>query len=221
MEQVPQRLECFDISHSQGECTVAYCVVFDQNGPLKTDYRLYNIEGVTAGDDYGAMRQVLERRYRKLESGDGKRPDLVLIDGGEGQLNVARTVFEALAITDIPLIGVAKGETRKAGMEVLIDALTGEQFRLPPSSPALHLIQHIRDESHRFAISGHRQRRDKKRRTSTLEGIEGIGPKKRRDLIRYFGGLQGIRNASVDEIAKVKGIGRNLAEALYAALHNE
>ncbi|SFM25430.1 excinuclease ABC subunit UvrC [Marinobacter zhejiangensis] len=221
LDATPSRMECFDVSHSHGENTVASCVVFDENGPLKSDYRLYNIEGVTAGDDYAAMRQVLTRRYQKLAAGDGKRPDLVFIDGGKGQLNIAREVFESLNISDIPLIGVAKGVTRRAGMEQLIDALTGDVFRVPADSPALHLIQHIRDESHRFAITGHRARRDKKRRQSTLEGIEGVGPKRRRDLIRYFGGIQEIRKASVDEIAKVRGISKSLADSIYAALHNE
>ena len=221
LAETPSRMECFDISHSHGENTVASCVVFDENGPLKSDYRLYNIQDVTAGDDYAAMRQVLSRRYRKLAAGEGKRPDLVFIDGGKGQLNVARQVFEELEISDIPLIGVAKGVTRRAGMEQLIDAMTGDVFRVPADSPALHLIQHIRDESHRFAITGHRARRDKKRRQSTLEGIEGIGAKRRRELIRYFGGIQEIRKASIDEIAKVQGVSRNLAETVYAALHDE
>lgn len=218
---IPARMECFDISHSHGESTVASCVVFDENGPLKSDYRLYNIEDVKAGDDYAAMRQVLTRRYRKLAAGEGKRPDLVFIDGGKGQLNIAREVFETLGISDIPLIGVAKGVTRRAGMEQLIDAMTGRVFRVPADSPALHLIQHIRDESHRFAITGHRHRRDRKRRQSTLEGIEGIGPKRRRELIRYFGGIQEIRKASVEEIAKVRGISKALAETIYTALHDE
>ncbi|MAL96906.1 excinuclease ABC subunit UvrC [Hydrocarboniclastica marina] len=221
LEQIPQRMECFDISHSSGENTVASCVVFDENGPLKSDYRIYNIEGVAAGDDYAAMGQVLERRYRKLKTGEGRRPDLVFIDGGKGQLNIAREVFQRLGIDDVPLIGVAKGATRRAGMETLVDALTDASFRVPPDSPALHLIQYIRDEAHRFAITGHRQRRDKKRRQSTLEGIEGVGPKRRRELIRYFGGLQEIRKASIDEIAKVRGMSRPLAETVYAALHNE
>ena len=221
LAETPSRMECFDISHSHGENTVASCVVFDESGPLKSDYRLYNIDGVKAGDDYAAMRQVLSRRYRKLVAGEGKRPDLVFIDGGKGQLNVAREVFEELGISDIPLIGVAKGVTRRAGMEQLIDAMTGDVFRVPADSPALHLIQHIRDESHRFAITGHRLRRDKKRRQSTLEGIEGVGPKRRRELIRYFGGIQEIRKASVDEIAKVQGISKTLAETIYAALHDE
>ena len=221
LAETPSRMECFDVSHSHGENTVASCVVFDENGPLKSDYRLYNIEGVTAGDDYAAMRQVLSRRYRKLATGEGKRPDLVFIDGGKGQLNIAREVFEELQISDIPLIGVAKGVTRRAGMEQLIDAMTDAVFRVPADSPALHLIQHIRDESHRFAITGHRARRDKKRRQSTLEGIEGVGAKRRRELIRYFGGIQEIRKASVDEIAKVQGISKVLADNIYAALHDE
>jgi excinuclease ABC subunit C len=221
LEATPARMECFDISHSHGENTVASCVVFDENGPVKSDYRLYNIEGETAGDDYGAMRQVLSRRYTRLKAGEGKKPDLVFIDGGKGQLNIARDVFEKLQVQNVTLIGVAKGVTRRAGMEQLIDALTDQVFRVPSDSPALHLIQHIRDESHRFAITGHRARRDKKRRQSTLEGIDGIGAKRRRDLIRYFGGIQGIRKASVDEITKVKGVSRRLAESLYAALHNE
>lgn len=221
LAETPARMECFDVSHSHGENTVASCVVFDENGPLKSDYRLYNIEGVTAGDDYAAMRQVLTRRYRRLVNGEGKRPSLVFIDGGKGQLNIAREVFEELGISDIPLIGVAKGVTRRAGMEQLIDAMTGDVFRVPADSPALHLIQHIRDESHRFAITGHRARRDKKRRQSTLEGIEGVGPKRRRELIRYFGGIQEIRKASVDEMTKVQGISKSLAESIYAALHDE
>ncbi|WP_404363008.1 excinuclease ABC subunit UvrC [Marinobacter sp.] len=221
LAETPGRMECFDISHSQGEHTVASCVVFDENGPLKSDYRLYNIEGEIAGDDYGAMRQVLTRRYKRMMSGEGKRPDLVFIDGGKGQLGVAREVFDALGIDDIPLIGVAKGVTRRAGMEQLIDALTGDLYRVPADSPALHLIQHIRDESHRFAITGHRKGRDKKRRQSTLEGIDGVGARRRRELIRYFGGIQEIRKAGIDEIAKVKGISKSLAESIYAALHNE
>jgi len=221
LPQTPARMECFDISHSQGENTVASCVVFDENGPLKSDYRLYNIEGVTGGDDYAAMQQVLTRRYKRMVSGEGKRPDLVFIDGGKGQLGIAKAVFDELGISDIPLIGVAKGVTRRAGMEQLIDAMTDAVFRVPADSPALHLIQHIRDESHRFAITGHRARRDKKRRSSTLEGIEGVGPKRRRDLIRYFGGIQDLKKASVEEMSKVQGISRKLAETIYAVLHDE
>lgn len=221
LAETPSRMECFDISHSHGENTVASCVVFDENGPLKSDYRLYNIRDIKAGDDYGAMRQVLTRRYRRMVAGEGKRPDLVFIDGGKGQLNIAREVFDELGVSDIPLIGVAKGVTRRAGMEQLIDAMTDDVFRVPADSPALHLIQHIRDESHRFAITGHRKGRDKKRRQSTLEEIEGVGPKRRRELIRYFGGIQALRKASVGEMAKVNGISKALAETIYAALHDE
>ena len=221
LAETPSRMECFDVSHSHGENTVASCVVFDENGPLKSDYRLYNIEGITGGDDYAAMRQVLTRRYKRLVAGEGKRPSLVFIDGGIGQLNIAREVFELLEITDIPLIGVAKGAARRAGMEQLIDAVTGRVFRVPANSPGLHLIQHIRDESHRFAITGHRARRDKKRRQSTLEGIEGVGPKRRRDLIRYFGGIQELLKAGIDEMIKIPGISKALAETIYAALHDE
>ncbi|MEH6355013.1 MAG: helix-hairpin-helix domain-containing protein, partial [Marinobacter sp.] len=221
LAETPARMECFDVSHSHGENTVASCVVFDENGPLKSDYRLYNIEGITGGDDYAAMRQVLTRRYKRLVAGEGKRPSLVFIDGGIGQLNIAREVFESLKIKDIPLIGVAKGAARRAGMEQLIDAVTGRVFRVPADSPGLHLIQHIRDESHRFAITGHRARRDKKRRQSTLEGIEGVGPKRRRDLIRYFGGIQELLKAGIDEMIKIPGISKALAETIYAALHDE
>jgi excinuclease ABC subunit C len=221
LAETPERMECFDVSHSHGENTVASCVVFDENGPLKSDYRLYNIEGITGGDDYAAMRQVLTRRYKRLVAGEGKRPSLVFIDGGMGQLNIAREVFESLKLTDIPLIGVAKGAARRAGMEQLIDAVTGRVFRVPANSPGLHLIQHIRDESHRFAITGHRARRDKKRRQSTLEGIEGVGPKRRRDLIRYFGGIQELLKAGIDEMIKIPGISKALAETIYEALHDE
>jgi excinuclease ABC subunit C len=221
LAETPTRMECFDVSHSHGENTVASCVVFDENGPLKSDYRLYNIEGITGGDDYAAMRQVLTRRYKRLVAGEGKRPSLVFIDGGTGQLNIAREVFESLDLTDIPLIGVAKGAARRVGMEQLIDAVTGRVFRVPANSPGLHLIQHIRDESHRFAITGHRARRDKKRRQSTLEGIEGVGPKRRRDLIRYFGGIQELLKAGIDEMIKIPGISKALAETIYAALHDE
>ena len=221
LAETPTRMECFDVSHSHGENTVASCVVFDENGPLKSDYRLYNIEGITGGDDYAAMRQVLTRRYKRLVAGEGKRPSLVFIDGGTGQLNIAREIFESLDLTDIPLIGVAKGAARRVGMEQLIDAVTGRVFRVPANSPGLHLIQHIRDESHRFAITGHRARRDKKRRQSTLEGIEGVGPKRRRDLIRYFGGIQELLKAGIDEMIKIPGISKALAETIYAALHDE
>ncbi|UZW76103.1 excinuclease ABC subunit UvrC [Alkalimarinus sediminis] len=223
MNEVPKRIECFDISHSSGEKTVASCVVFNDQGPFKADYRIYNIDGITAGDDYAAMRQVLTRRYKKLKSGEGKWPDIVLIDGGKGQLGVAVEVFESLQLTGIQLVGVAKGATRKAGFETLI-LPKGEGDRtlnLSADSPALHLIQHVRDEAHRFAITGHRQRRDKVRKTSTLENIDGIGPKRRRELLKYFGGLQEVKKASAEEIAKVPGISKTIAVIIYDHLHSD
>ena len=221
LPELPQRLECFDISHSSGEATVASCVVFDTNGPLKSDYRRFNIEGITAGDDYAAMHQALTRRYTRIKSGDAKMPDILFIDGGKGQVSQAVDVLTELQITDLLVIGVAKGTTRKAGFEYLYRPDTGEEFVMPADSSALHLIQHIRDESHRFAITGHKQRRDKKRRVSVLEGIPGVGPKKRRDLLRHFGGWQEVRNASINELQKVQGISKNLAETIHAALHDD
>ncbi|WP_462383777.1 excinuclease ABC subunit UvrC [Pseudomonas sp. Marseille-QA0892] len=221
MDEPPQRMECFDISHSSGEATVASCVVFGPEGPLKSDYRRYNIEGVTAGDDYAAMRQALTRRFSKAKDGEGKLPDILLVDGGKGQLAMAKEVLLDLAVPDLTLLGVAKGVTRKPGLETLYLDDIDNEFTLPGDSPALHLIQQIRDEAHRFAITGHRARRGKTRRTSTLEGIDGVGPKRRRDLLKYFGGLQEVSRASVDEIAKAPGISKKLAESIYAALHSE
>lgn len=220
LDEPPQRLECFDISHSSGELTVASCVVFDANGPLKSDYRRFNIEGITAGDDYAAMEQALQRRYTRLQKGEGKLPDVLLIDGGKGQLAKAVAVLAELGVTGVKVVGVAKGTTRKAGFETLFDADTGVEIVLASDSPALHLIQHIRDESHRFAITGHKQRRDKKRKTSTLEGIPGIGATKRRELLRHFGGLQEIQRASINDLARVNGISQRLAEDIYAFFHN-
>ncbi|RYZ82645.1 MAG: excinuclease ABC subunit UvrC, partial [Moraxellaceae bacterium] len=190
LDDIPQRMECFDISHSSGELTVASCVVFDTNGPLKSDYRRFNIEGITPGDDYAAMQQALERRYTRLKKGEGKMPDILLIDGGKGQLSIAKAVLAELGVDDVLMIGVAKGSTRKAGFETLYNAQTDTEIVLNNDSPALHLIQHIRDEAHRFAITGHKQRRDKKRRTSTLEDIPGVGATRRRELLRHFGGIQ-------------------------------
>ena len=219
LDNMPQRLECFDISHTQGEATVASCVVFDTNGPLKTDYRRFNIEDITPGDDYAAMEQALTRRYTRLKKGEGKIPDVLLIDGGKGQLNKARAVLEELQLTDIILMGVSKGPDRKAGLETLYLDSVDQTIKLPMNSPALHLIQHIRDESHRFAIAGHRNKRGKKRHQSLLEGIEGIGPKRRKALLNHFGGIQEIQRASAADIARVQGISRNQAEIIYAALH--
>ncbi|MGC3872847.1 excinuclease ABC subunit UvrC [Halomonas sp. GXIMD04776] len=219
METTPARLECFDISHSHGEATVASCVVFDQDGPVKSDYRRFNIEGVAAGDDYAAMRQALTRRFKRLQQGEGKCPDILLVDGGKGQLNMAREVFDELKISHIRLVGVAKGTTRKPGLETLFLETVDNSLSLEGSSAALHLVQHIRDEAHRFAITGHRQRRDKARRTSTLQDIPGVGPKRRRELLRFFGGLQGVRHASREELARVPGISVSMATSIHQALH--
>ncbi len=215
----PERLECFDISHSSGEATVASCVVFGQEGAIKADYRRFNIEGVTAGDDYAAMHQALTRRFKRALDGEGKLPDILLIDGGKGQLTMAQQVLTELGL-NLTLLGVAKGVTRKPGLETLYLNDSEHQFTLPSHSPALHLIQQIRDESHRFAITGHRNRRDKARRTSKLEEIAGIGAKRRRELLTYFGGMQEINRASLDEIAKVPGISHKLAEQIYDTLHS-
>ncbi|MFC0267567.1 excinuclease ABC subunit UvrC [Kushneria aurantia] len=219
MAEPPHRLECFDISHSQGEATVASCVVFDQNGPIKSDYRRFNIEGVAAGDDYAAMRQALTRRYKRIQSGEVPRPDVLIVDGGKGQLNMAREVFEEQGVFDILLLGVAKGTSRKPGLETLFIDTVERSMTLEGASGALHLIQHIRDEAHRFAITGHRQRRDKARRSSTLQDIPGIGPRRRRELLRHFGGLQGIQSASKDDLARVPGINERLAAQIHQALH--
>ena len=221
LDETPQRLECFDISHSSGELTVASCVVFDTNGPLKSDYRRFNIDGITPGDDYAAMEQALTRRYTRLQNGEGKLPDILLIDGGKGQLGKAKEVLAELGVNSVQLIGVAKGSTRKAGFETLFDGETGAEIVLPGDSPALHLIQHIRDESHRFAITGHKQRRDKKRKTSTLEDVPGIGATRRRELLRHFGGLQEVQNASINDLARVNGISQRLAEDIYAFFHSD
>ncbi|EHJ92308.1 excinuclease ABC subunit UvrC [Vreelandella boliviensis] len=219
LAETPQRLECFDISHSHGEATVASCVVFDHQGPRKSDYRHFRIEGVAAGDDYAAMQQALTRRLKRVKNGEAVAPDILIVDGGKGQLNMAREVFKQLDITNIILLGVAKGTTRKAGLESLFVETADNPLDLDPASPALHLIQHIRDESHRFAIAGHRAQRDKARRTSTLQDIPGIGPKRRRELLRFFGGLQGVQKASRDELARVPGINASLAESIYRALN--
>ena len=219
LELTPTRMECFDISHSSGEATVASCVVFDSNGARKADYRKFNIEGITGGDDYAAMQQVLERRYRRLSKGEGTLPDVLFIDGGKGQVTQAKQVLEQFELTSVKIVGVAKGATRKAGFETLVDGDTGAESQLRGDNPALHLIQQIRDEAHRFAISGHRGRRNKARRQSTLEGIGGVGAKRRRDLLRHFGSIRGVENASVDELCKVDGISATLAQTIYDHLH--
>ena len=220
LEEMPGRLECFDISHTSGEATVASCVVFDQNGPLKSDYRRFNIDGITPGDDYAAMSQALSRRYTRIKKGEGLLPDILFIDGGKGQLSEAEKIFEELQIEGVTLVGIAKGPTRKAGLESLILS-GGPELNLAQDNPGLHLIQHIRDESHRFAITAHRTRRGKKRTESVLQGIDGVGPKRRRSLLRHFGGSAQVASASLEELAKVEGISRILAEHIYATLHNQ
>ena len=221
LPQMPERLECFDISHTNGEATVASCVVFDQGGPKKSDYRSFNIEGITAGDDYAAMTQAITRRYTRLKENQGVMPDVLIVDGGKGQLTQATQVLSELQLQDLFVLGVAKGETRKAGFERLFNGWTGQEIVLPTDSSALHLLQHIRDESHRFAITGHRARRNKKRTQSSLQQIEGVGPKRRQALLRHFGGMQDLAKASVDELAKVKGISNQMANLIYRSLRGE
>ena len=213
------RIECFDISHTQGEATVASCVVYQGNGMRKSEYRRFNIKDVQPGDDYAAIRQVVMRRYEKVANGDSMAPSLILIDGGKGQVSSALSALEELGLSHLPMIGVAKGEARKPGLEILVFPDGREPVQLAPEHPALHLIQEIRDEAHRFAISGHRAQRSKTRRTSRLDDIAGIGPKRRKALISHFGGLQGITNAGIDQLTAVPGISRELAEIIYTALH--
>ncbi|MGB0474173.1 MAG: excinuclease ABC subunit UvrC [Porticoccaceae bacterium] len=221
LEQTPQRLECFDISHSSGEATVASCVVFDTNGPLKSDYRKFNIEGITQGDDYAAMEQAVRRRFTRLIKSEAKLPDILVIDGGKGQLGIVKDILNDLGVIGVLLLGIAKGTTRKPGLETLILADQENRVIAKPQTSALHLLQQIRDEAHRFAITGHKQRRDKKRRTSPLEGIAGVGPKRRRDLLKHFGGIAEVKKASVADLAKVPNISKKVAEAIYSALYNE
>jgi excinuclease ABC subunit C len=200
-----------------GEATVASCVVFDSNGPLKSDYRRFNIEGVAAGDDYGAMEQALRRRYTRLKQGEGKLPDVLVIDGGAGQVARAEEVLGQLQVDDVAVLGIAKGPTRKPGFEKFL--LGGAEVRLTPQGDAVMLLQQIRDEAHRFAITGHRQRRQKARRHSELDDISGVGPKRRRELLTHFGAMSALKGASIEEIAKVPGISRKLAQDIYATLH--
>jgi excinuclease ABC subunit C len=213
------RIECFDISHTQGESTVASCVVYQGNDMRKSEYRRFNIKDVRPGDDYAAMRQAVSRRYEKVGGGEGVAPSLILIDGGKGQVGAAASALEELGLSHLAMLGVAKGEGRKPGLETLIFPDEREPVQLPAEHPALHLIQEIRDEAHRFAISGHRLRRSKTRKTSRLEDIGGVGPRRRKALIAHFGGLQGIVNAGIDQLGAVPGISRDMAEKIYAALH--
>lgn len=221
LPQMPERLECFDISHSSGEATVASCVVFDQSGPKKSDYRTFNIEGITGGDDYAAMTQALTRRYTRLKENQGVMPDVLIVDGGKGQITQAIQVLSELQLQDLYVLGVAKGETRKAGFERLFNGWSGAEIALADDSSALHLLQHIRDESHRFAITGHRARRNKKRTQSSIQQIDGVGPKRRQALLSHFGGMQALAKASVDELAKVKGISPDMADNIYRSLRGE
>lgn len=216
---VPQRLECFDISHTRGEATVASCVVFDREGPRSADYRRFNIEGITAGDDYAALRQALSRRYHRLSKGEGVLPDLLVIDGGKGQLAQATAVLEEMGMGQITVLGIAKGAERKAGKETLFLAGRRTPVIPVPASPALHLLQHIRDEAHRFAIASHRQRRLKGRRLSPLEAIPGLGPKRRQKLLIQLGGLQEVARAGVEDLARVQGISPALAQRIYDSFH--
>ena len=214
-----ERIECFDISHTMGEATVASCVVFDKGNMQNSEYRRYNITGITPGDDYAAMRDALTRRYKKIAAGEGKLPDLIFIDGGKGQLGVAVEVMQEIGLPDIQLVGIAKGEERKPGLEQLFFPEREAPVGLNKDHPGLHLLQQIRDEAHRFAITGHRARRGKARMHSSLEDISGIGAKRRQNLLKHFGGLEGVKNASIDELARVEGISPVLAEKIYQELH--
>jgi excinuclease ABC subunit C len=219
LEEAPNRLECFDISHTGGTDTVASCVVFGTEGPLKSDYRRFNISGIQPGDDYAAMYQALTRRYKRVRDGEIVKPDVLLIDGGKGQLAEAAKVLEELGIGGITLIGVAKGVDRRAGQEQLFLLGQDTPTILPPDSRALHLIQRVRDEAHRFAIAGHRRKRAKRHNQSILETIPGLGPVKRRELLKQFGGLQGILRAGIDDFIQIRGLGRELAQVIYEHLH--
>ncbi len=221
LDAPPERLECFDVSHTSGEAMVAACVVFNQAGPLKSDYRRFNISPDSAGDDYAGMAEALRRRYARIKKGEVPMPDILFVDGGKGQLAAALTVLDELELGWLQVIAVAKGRARKRGMEQLFLAGQSTPIILGGDSPALHLIQRIRDEAHRFAITGHRQRRAKARKTSRLEEIPGLGAKRRRELLKQFGGLQGVRGAGIDDLVKVRGISRGLAVKIYDDLHLE
>ncbi|MCS4503656.1 excinuclease ABC subunit UvrC [Arhodomonas aquaeolei] len=220
LDAIPERIECFDISHTQGEATVASCVVFNREGPAKSDYRRFNIEGIEGGDDYAAMRQALERRYLRVKRGEAPVPDLLLIDGGRGQLAQAVAVLGEIQLDEeITIVGISKGPRRRPGEEVLYIAGREGEYRLAPDAPGLHLLQQVRDEAHRFAITGHRGRRGRKRTHSVLEDIPGLGPKRRQALLKQFGGLRGVRRAGVEDLARVQGINRALAERIHETLN--
>lgn len=219
--ELPKRLECFDISHTQGDFTVASCVVFDREGPLKSAYRRFNIEGITPGDDYAAIHQAVYRRFKRLAKGEHSAPDMLFIDGGKGQINQAQKALEELQIKGVTIVGVAKGEGRKAGLEKLL--LVGQQqpLNITPGASALLLIQHLRDEAHRFAITAHRQRRGNAKKESVLESIAGLGVKRRQQLLKQFGGLQGVTNAGIDALCSINGISKQLAQRIYDNFHHQ
>ena len=221
LAELPKRIECFDVSHTAGESTVASCVVFGPEGAIKSDYRRFNIADVEPGDDYGAMRQVLMRRYTRVKRGEAALPDLLVVDGGKGQLAEAVNVMSELQMEAVEIAAIAKGASRRPGQERVFLAGRKRASILPPSSRAMRLIQQIRDEAHRFAIAGHRQRRQKTRRRSVLEDVPGLGPKRRGALLKEFGGLQGVTRASVDDLNNVHGISRKLAKLIFNTLHPE
>lgn len=221
LKHTPERMECFDISHTQGDQTVASCVVFNQEGPLKSAYRRFNISGITAGDDYAAMQQAITRRYKRLQQGEHSAPDLLFIDGGKGQVSAVQTALTELGINNVMIVGVSKGPDRKAGMEKIILADRNQPLDIKPGMSGLLLIQHIRDEAHRFAITGHRQRRGKTKQQSVLQNIDGLGPKRRQSLLKQFGGLQGVAQASVDALCSINGISKPLAQRIYELFHQQ
>ena len=219
LDEAPTRIECFDISHTGGTDTIASCVVFGVEGALKSEYRRFNIAGIQPGDDYAAMNQALTRRYKRVRDGEIAAPEILLIDGGKGQLAEAARVLEDLQVKGVTLAGVAKGPDRRPGQEQLFLLGREAPIILPPDSSALHLIQRVRDEAHRFAIAGHRRKRAKRHSESILETIPGLGPVKRRELLKQFGGLQGILRAGIDDFVRIRGLGRGLAEVIYEHLH--
>lgn len=219
LAEAPKHLECFDISHHQGEKTVASCVVFDRDGPVKSAYRRFNIEGITPGDDYAAIHQAVSRRFKRIKQGEHEAPDILFIDGGKGQVHEAQKALAELDINSVMIVGVSKGPDRKPGMEKLILVDQNQPLAIDPGAAGLLLIQHIRDEAHRFAITGHRQRLGKAKKRSTLESIEGLGPKRRQLLLKQFGGLQGVTQAGVDALSSIDGISRPLAQRIYDSFH--
>jgi excinuclease ABC subunit C len=217
----PKRLECFDISHTQGDQTVASCVVFDRQGPLKSAYRRFNIDGIEPGDDYAAIAQAVKRRYQHVKAGEVEPPDILFIDGGKGQVKAAKNALEEVGIENLLVVGIAKGPERKPGLEVLIPSENAMPFMLPSNSPGLLLIQQIRDEAHRFAITGHRQRRSKAKQKSALDEIQGLGPKRKQQLLRQFGGIREISRAGVDVLSRIDGISLHLAQRIYDTFHEQ